>query len=104
MSRSDGDDYLKALYIMGFILVATTILGAFLLLLIAALDPDYASAPVGGSAFAIGSIILSGIIAMAYATFKRHVSTKKTACCNSKNNFLGCWKDGAVLCISEVTG
>lgn len=87
MSRSDGDDYLKALYIMGFILVATTTLGAFILVLIAALDPDYASAPIEGSAFAVGSILLSGIIAMAYAAFKKYASAKKTACSSSKNRY-----------------
>lgn len=75
MSRSNGDDYLKALYTMGFILFATTILGGLLLLLIAVLYPDYASAPIEGSAFAIGSILLSGMVAMAYATFKKSSKT-----------------------------
>jgi Na+-driven multidrug efflux pump len=69
MSKSNDDsDWLKALYMMGWILVVVSTLPGAVLIFYAFIT--HTNMGIDGGAYAIGTIIMSGVVAMVYASIK----------------------------------
>lgn len=77
ITEEKKNDYLKAIEVIGKILVLTPIAVALPLVLYAVINGNNVSAGGAGAGFAAGLMIFAGVITLLYAAIKRYKEEKE---------------------------